>query len=89
MEFSDGKSGLAITGESKNQLDAILDMVQSKLLRRGVSLKSLDTSAEPVQGGKEMRWAVPFRKGLDQEKAKQISKLIRENYPKVNAQIQG
>jgi uncharacterized protein YajQ (UPF0234 family) len=36
-----------------------------------------------------MRWQVPFIKGLDQDKAKQITKLIRDQYPKAKAQIQG
>lgn len=89
LEFAEGKTGLQIEGESRNQLDSILDVFQSKLVKRGVSLKVLDTSKEPVQGGKEMRWAVAFRKGLDQDKAKQITKVIREDYPKAKAQIQG
>ena len=89
LEFSDGKTGVDIEGETKNQLDAILDMFQSKLVKRGVSLKALDTTKDPVQGGKEMRWNVPFKKGLDQDKAKQITKLIRDSYPKAKAQIQG
>lgn len=78
-----------MTGESKNQLDAILDMIQSKMVKRGVSLKVLDTSKDPVQGGKEMRWNVPFKKGLDQDKAKAITRVIRDKYPKAKAQIQG
>jgi cyclic-di-GMP-binding protein len=89
LEFADGKSGVQLEGESKNQLDAILDMLQSKLVKRGVSLKVLDASKAPVQGGKEMRWSVGFKKGLDQDKAKQITKLIRDRYPKVKSQIQG
>jgi len=89
LEFADGKTGVQIEGESKNQLDSILDMFQSKLVKRNVSLKVLDTSKEPVQGGKEMRWSVAFKKGLDQDKAKQITKLIRDKYPKAKAQIQG
>jgi len=89
IEFMDGKTGVQIEGESKNQLDAILDMLQSKLVKRGVSLKALDTSKDPIQGGKEMRWTVPFKKGLDQDKAKQITKVIRDKYPKAKAQIQG
>jgi len=89
LEFSVGKTGVLLTGESKNQLDAILDMFQSKLAKRGVSLKVLDISSSPVQGGNEMRWQLNFRKGLDQEKAKQITKLIRDKYPKAKAQIQG
>lgn len=89
LEFAEGKTGVNIEGETRNQLDAILDMFQSKLVKRGVSLKALDTSKDPVQGGKEMRWSVPFKKGLDQDKAKQITKLIRDKYPKAKAQIQG
>lgn len=89
LEFADGKTGVQIEGESKNQLDAILDMFQSKLVKRGISLKVLDTSKAPVQGGKEMRWSVAFKKGLDQDKAKKITKLIRDSYPKAKAQIQG
>ena len=89
LEFVEGKKGVLIAGESQNQLDAILDMLQSKLVKRGVSLKTLDTSAKPVEGGKEMRWTVPFKKGLDQDKAKQLTKAIREAYPKVKTQIQG
>src|SRR5580704_9014030 len=60
LDFSDGKAGVNLTGESRNQLDAILDMLQSKLVKRGVSLKVLDTSKDPVQGGKEMRWQLTF-----------------------------
>jgi uncharacterized protein YajQ (UPF0234 family) len=89
IEFSDGKNGLLLTGESKNQLDAVLDMIQGKFVKRGVSLKVLDASSEPVQGGKDLRWIVNFRRGLDQDKAKKLSKVIRDAYPKVKAQIQG
>ena len=89
LEFADGKTGVQIEGESRNQLDAILDMFQSKLVKRNVSLKILDTTKEPVQGGKEMRWTIAFRKGLDQDKAKKITKLVRDGYPKVKTQIQG
>lgn len=87
--ISSAKEGVLLEGDSKNQLDAVLDMLQSKLLRRGVSVKVLDTTADPVEGGKNMRWTLPFKKGLDQDKAKMITKAIREEYPKVKAQIQG
>ena len=89
LEFADGKAGVNLTGDSQNQLNSILDVLQSKLVKRGVSLKVLDASREPVQGGKEMRWSVPFKKGLDQDKAKRLTKVIRDKYPKVKAQIQG
>ena len=89
LGFVEGKTGVLIEGESTNQLDAIVDMLQSKLVKRGVSLKVLDLSSEPVQGGTSMRWTIGFKKGLDQDKAKAITKTIREAYPKVKSQIQG
>ena len=89
IEFVDGKAGVKLTGDSQNQLNSILDVLQSKLVKRGISLKVLDTSSQPEQGGKEMRWTINFKKGLDQDKAKKITKTIRDSYPKVKAQIQG
>jgi cyclic-di-GMP-binding protein len=90
LEFmSKDKEGVLIEGDSENQLNAVVDVLQSKLLKRNVPLKVLDLSSTPVQGGKEMRWTVKFKKGLDQEKAKKITKIIRESYPKVKTQIQG
>jgi uncharacterized protein YajQ (UPF0234 family) len=89
LEFMDGKSGVQLTGESKNQVDAIFDMLQGKLVRRGVSLKVLDASGEPIQSGMVVKQNVPFKKGLDQEKAKKLTKLIRDKFPKAKAQTQG
>jgi uncharacterized protein YajQ (UPF0234 family) len=89
IEFTEGKKGVLLQGDSKNQLDALLDMLQGKLIKRNIALQVLDTSSEPVQGGKEMRWTLDFIKGLDQEKAKKITKAIRDTFPKVKAQIQG
>ncbi len=89
LEFSDGKSGVEVTGESVNQVQAIVDMLQSKLVKRGISLKVLDLSKEPAESGKVVKQSVPFLKGLDQDKAKQVTKIIREAAPKAKAQIQG
>lgn len=89
VEFLDGKTGVHLEGDSDNQLNAILDVLQSKLIKRNVSLKVLDTTSQPVQGGKEMRWDIKFKKGLDQDKAKKVTQAIHESYPKAKASIQG
>jgi uncharacterized protein YajQ (UPF0234 family) len=89
LEFADGKSGVQLEGDSRNQLDAIIDVLQGKLIRRGISVKVLDLSSEAAESGVIVRRAIPFKKGLDQEKAKKLSKLIRDAYPKAKAQIQG
>jgi cyclic-di-GMP-binding protein len=89
LEFSDGKTGVQIEGDSRNQIDSIIDVLQSKLIKRGISPKALDLSGEAVESGMIVRRSLSFKKGLDQEKAKKLSKLIRDTYPKAKAQIQG
>jgi len=89
LDWADGKNGVVIESESRNQAQAVLDILQSKLARRGLSLKILDTSREPAESGKVVRWPIGFKRGLDQDKAKQLTRVIRDKYPKVKAQIQG
>lgn len=83
------KSGFKITGDSQFHLDAIIDMVRKKSAIRGVSQKTYDVSKESTTSNMKMFWEVPFKKGLDQEKAKKITALLRDKLPKVKAQIQG
>lgn len=83
------KTGLKVTGSGEWQIDAILDIVRKKLATRGQSQKVLDTSKEPVVANLKTTQEVLFKQGLDQDKAKQITKLIRDTYPKVKTQIQG
>lgn len=83
------KSGLKVIGSGDWQIDTILDIVRKKLASRNQSQKVLDTSKESVTSNLKTSKEVPFKQGLDQEKAKQITKLIRDDYPKVKAQIQG
>jgi uncharacterized protein YajQ (UPF0234 family) len=64
-------------------------MVRKKAATRSVSQKTFDTSKEPTTSNMKMIWEVTFKKGLDQEKAKKITALLRDKLPKVKAQIQG
>ena len=90
LEFRDAdKTGLRVTGDTEYHIEAILDIVRKKFALRGVSQKVLDTSAKPVVSNLKTTLDVPFKKGLDQEKAKKITSLLREQFPKVKAQIQG
>lgn len=83
------KTGLTITGNGDWQIDAILDIVRKKLATRGQSQKVLDTSKEAVVSNLKTVKEVAFKQGLDLTKAKQITKLLREETPKAKAQIQG
>ncbi|HEX8182401.1 MAG TPA: YajQ family cyclic di-GMP-binding protein [Candidatus Saccharimonadales bacterium] len=90
IEWLNGdKTGLKITGAGDWQIDTILDIVRKKLAARGQSQKILDLSKEVVESNLKATKEVPFIKGLDQEKAKKVSALIREHYPKAKPQIQG
>lgn len=80
---------ILIKANSEERAKAVLDVFETKLIKRGISLKSLD-AGEPFASGKEYRIEANLKNGIDQENAKKISKLIREEGPKsVKAQIQG
>ncbi|MGK2349248.1 YajQ family cyclic di-GMP-binding protein [Actinomyces sp. W5033] len=86
-------SGDTITmqASSAERVLAVLDVLQSKLFRRGVSLKALDLGdKEPRLSGKVYKLVCPLKEGLTQEVAKKITKAVREEGPKgVKATIQG
>lgn len=83
------RTGFKIMGDSQYQLDAIIEIIRKKLAARGQSQNVIDVSQEPMTTNLKMHWEVPFQKGLDHEKAKTITKLIRDEHPKAKTQIQG
>jgi len=90
IEWLDGdKNGIKVIGSGDWQIDAILDIVRKKLAARNQSQKVLDTSRDVVESNLRTTKEVPFKKGLDQDKAKKITSLIRDKFPKAKTQIQG
>lgn len=90
LDWMDGdKTGFKLTGNSEWQLDAIVDIIRKKLAAREQSQKVLDTSREAATNNFQTTKDVPLLHGLDQEKAKKLTALIREKLPKVKTQIQG
>ena len=89
LDWLEDKKGLKITGNGEWQIDAIIDIVRKKLAARNMSQKVLDTSRNVVESNLKATKEVPFIAGLDQDKAKLLTKLIRDEYPKVKPQIQG
>jgi uncharacterized protein YajQ (UPF0234 family) len=83
------KSGFEITGSSEMQIDAITDIIRKKLAARNQSQKLLDVSHELTETNLKVKLEVPFIQGLDQEKAKKLTKLIQAECPKLKTQIQG
>jgi uncharacterized protein YajQ (UPF0234 family) len=90
IEWLDGdKTGLKITGSGEWQIDAILDIVRKKLAARGQSQKTLDVSRDVVESNFKATKDVLFVRGLGQDKAKKITSLVRDKFPKAKTQIQG
>jgi cyclic-di-GMP-binding protein len=87
--LNNDKTGIKVVGNGEWQIDAILDIFRKKLATRGQSQKVLDTSKEPIDSNLKTTKEVPFKKGLDQDKAKQITKILRDEFPKTKPQIQG
>ena len=87
IDFSGEK--ILIKANTEERALAVLDVFQSKLVKRGISLKSLD-DGKPYASGKETRIECAIKEGIAQDQAKKISKLIRDEGPKgVNAPRQG
>ncbi len=80
---------LTMAASSEERVKAVLDVLESKLIKRGISLKSLDCG-KPFASGKEYRIEATVKNGISSDNAKIVSKIIREEGPKsVKAQIQG
>ena len=84
-----GELGVEIASGTEERAVAALDVFKGKLIKRGVSLKSLDTG-EPRPSGKEYKINGTFSSGITQEQAKKVAKLIRDEGPKgVKTQVMG
>ncbi|MDN5759774.1 MAG: YajQ family cyclic di-GMP-binding protein [Tomitella sp.] len=84
-----GDETIVLSAEYEDRVKAALDVFKEKLIRRDISLKAFDTG-EPQASGKVFTITGSLVQGIDQEKAKKISKAIRDDGPKgVKAQIQG
>ena len=84
-----GEDGVEISANAEERALAALDVFKDKLIRRGVSLKSLD-AGEPRQSGREIKIDAAIKQGISQEQAKRVGKLIRDEGPKgVKVQVQG
>jgi uncharacterized protein YajQ (UPF0234 family) len=80
---------ILIKANSEERAKAVLDVFESKLIKRGISLRSLD-AGEPFASGKEYRIEASIKEGISSEDAKKIAKIIRDEAPKsIKSQIQG
>jgi cyclic-di-GMP-binding protein len=84
-----GKAEITLSADDEFRAKAVRDLVESKAVRRGLSLKVFDWGRlEPASGG-TVRQQIALKRGLTSEQAKELAKLIRDRYPKVKPVIQG
>ena len=87
IEWSGEK--ILMKANSEERVKALLEVFEQKLIKRGISLRSLD-AGDPFPSVKEFRIEAKMKEGIDQENAKKVTKLIRDEGPKsVKSQIQG
>lgn len=89
VELEQAKTELVLVTDDEFRASAIKDLIESKAIRRSLSLKIFDWGKVEPAGGNKVRQEIKLRRGLPEEVAKRISKLIRDEFPKCKAQIQG
>src|SRR5918996_1548418 len=84
-----GKAEVTLVADDEYRAAAVKDLLQTKAVRRGLSLKIFDWGKiEPATGG-TVRQHIGLKRGLTSEQAKEISRIVREQFPKVKPVIQG
>ena len=89
IDWMADKVGFKVIGANEWQVESIIDIIRKKLTSRNQSSKTLDLSKPVVTSNLKASQEIPFIAGLTQDKAKEITKILRDEVPKVKASIQG
>lgn len=89
VDLTQGKTELVLVTDDEHRAAAVKDLIESKAIRRDLSLKIFDWGKVEPAGGNKVRQEIKLRRGLTEDVAKRITKLIRDEFPKVKSQIQG
>ncbi len=89
FELTQAKTELVLLTDDEFRAKAIRDLIESKAVRRSLSLKIFDWGKIEPAGGDKVRQHITLRRGLDEDLARKLSKLVRDEFPKVKPQIQG
>ena len=89
FELEQTATELTLLTDDEFRASAIKDLIESKAVRRGLSLKIFDWGKVEEAGGNKVRQKITLRRGLPEDLAKRLTKLIRDEFPKVKSQIQG
>ena len=85
----EGKDALVLSSADEYKLKAVNDVLQSKLVKRGVPLKALTYGVVEPAAGSRARQKITLQQGIPTEKAKEIVRVIKDSKKKVQASIQG
>ena len=88
-ELELGKDEIILRADTEFRAKAMRDLLESKAIRRGLSLKIFDWGDIEEAGGNTVRQRIGLRQGLPEDLAKKITRLIRDEFPKLKSQIQG
>jgi cyclic-di-GMP-binding protein len=89
VELTQNKGDITLVTDDEYRAAAVKDLIESKAIRRNLSLKIFDWGTVEPSGGNKVRQVIGLRRGLTDDIAKRITKLIRDEFPKVKSQIQG
>ena len=89
VELTQAPDEIVLTTDDEFRAKAVRDLIESKAVRRNLSLKIFDWGPVEPAGGNRARQRIGLRRGLNEELARKISRLIREEFPKVKPQVQG
>ncbi len=88
IELDKGKAVITLASDDETKLKSVTDVLQSKLVKRNISLKALNYGKVEQAAGSTVRQVVTLQQGIPQDKAKEMVKLIKDLKLKVNAEIQ-
>ena len=89
VDLTQGKGELTLLTDDEYRATAVKDLIETKAIRRGLSLKIFDWGKVEPAGGNKVRQEIRLRRGLPEDLARKLQKLIRDEFPKVKSQIQG
>ncbi len=89
FDLTQAKTELVLLTDDEFRAKAIRELIESKAVKRSLSLKIFDWGKLEPAGGNKVRQHIGLRRGLDEDLARKLSKLVREEFPKVKPQVQG
>lgn len=89
ISLDEKKGELTLIGDDEMKLKNVIDILQTKLVKRGIALRALDYGKVEDAAGGTLRQVVTLKQGIGQDKAKQITQAIRDSKLKVKAEIRG